>query len=383
VKVWNFSFADTREGEIFELLQEKVETIRGQLGKTADVLGMLDDVDVESLLMESIQSDQPASATKEELETMIDERQQTLEEWYDRSLLDTTTFDEESRRRIQEVIDDSEAVYGSEADIETFVRQALQALGGSLEERGAREYLIEVPESIVLSTDTYGPVTFSREYAMDDDSVTYVAPDDEFLEAVMDHILDSDRGRIGLKQLPFVDRPGMAFTYRLRFEDGTGEVIHEELETVFVDVANRDPQSQLGERIVDGDTIGGRPDAAVVSTVLESREDLRERADAYVSEYVSSVKRELQARRQSETADEIDRVDDYAEAERERITEYLEEYERKAEAGSDMDIAIRGQERRLENLESRIEDRKAELAEKARVISHAPKVEAVCISLPI
>jgi len=29
VKVWNFSFEDTREGEIFEMLQNKVEAIRG------------------------------------------------------------------------------------------------------------------------------------------------------------------------------------------------------------------------------------------------------------------------------------------------------------------------------------------------------------------
>ncbi|WP_188788804.1 helicase-related protein, partial [Halobellus salinus] len=48
VKVWNFTFEDTREGEIFDMLQNKVENIRGKLGNTADVLGMLDDINVDS-----------------------------------------------------------------------------------------------------------------------------------------------------------------------------------------------------------------------------------------------------------------------------------------------------------------------------------------------
>jgi len=77
VKVWNFLFEDTRESEIFEMLQTKVEEIRSKLGNTADVLGILDDINVDSLIMESIQNDQPPSATKEELEELIEERQRT------------------------------------------------------------------------------------------------------------------------------------------------------------------------------------------------------------------------------------------------------------------------------------------------------------------
>ena len=136
VKVWNFLFDDTRESEIFDLLQTKVEEIRSKLGNTADVLGMLDDVDVDSLIMESIQNDKPPSATKRELEELIDERQRTLEEWYERSLVDTSTFDAESRRQIQEVVDDSENVYGSEGDIREFFEQAVTAFGGEFRKRG-------------------------------------------------------------------------------------------------------------------------------------------------------------------------------------------------------------------------------------------------------
>jgi TolA-binding protein len=72
-----------------------------------------------------------------------------------------------------------------------------------------------------------------------------------------------------------------------------------------------------------------------------------------------------------------------SEAEHQRIKEFIEDYERKAEAGSNMDIAIRGQQDRLNKLEQRIEDRRQELQRKAQVISLAPEVENVCFALPV
>jgi len=70
-------------------------------------------------------------------------------------------------------------------------------------------------------------------------------------------------------------------------------------------------------------------------------------------------------------------------AERERIETFIADYERKAEAGTDMDIAIRRQRDRLSKLEERIEKRRRELRRKAQVISLAPEVENVCLTLPI
>ena len=63
--------------------------------------------------------------------------------------------------------------------------------------------------------------------------------------------------------------------------------------------------------------------------------------------------------------------------------EVIAEYERKAEAGTDMDIAIRGQRNRLSKLEDRIEQRRQELRRKAQVISLAPEIENLCLSLSI
>jgi SNF2 family DNA or RNA helicase len=385
VKVWNFLFKDTRESEIFELLQTKVEEIRSKLGNTADVLGMLDDIDVDALIMDSIQDDEPPSATKEELEEMIEERQRTLEEWYERSLVDTSTFDAESRRQIQEVVDASEDVYGSAGDIREFFEQAVEAFGGEFEKRGTNLYQAELPEGIQSpgADATFGPFTFGREFAMEHDDITFVAPDSDVLQRLMTRVLEDDGGEVGLKLLPFVDTPGITYNYRVAFEDGTEEVIREEMIPVFVDAEQKDAQQALGERVVEGETVSAKPDTSDLRTVLDTESELRTAADRYLSVRVNEIKADLAAERYEETARELENLDEYAQAERERIEAFIDDYERKSEAGSNMDIAIRGQQQCLEKLETRIEARRQELEKRKQVISIAPEVENYCLTLPL
>ena len=92
---------------------------------------------------------------------------------------------------------------------------------------------------------------------------------------------------------------------------------------------------------------------------------------------------ELEERRAREVQRELDNLEEYADAERERIQDFIEEYEQKAKTGSNMDIAIRRQQERLNKLEQRIDDRRQELRQRAKVISLAPEVENICLALPV
>jgi len=91
---------------------------------------------------------------------------------------------------------------------------------------------------------------------------------------------------------------------------------------------------------------------------LDAQADLRTAADRYVSVRVTEIKNHLQEKRHEETARELENLEEYAQAERERIESFIEERERKADADSDMDIAIGGQQESLEQLEDRIETRR-------------------------
>ncbi|WP_049935521.1 hypothetical protein [Haloplanus natans] len=117
--------------------------------------------------------------------------------------------------------------------------------------------------------------------------------------------------------------------------------------------------------------------------LLANRSELRSSADRYVSRRIESRRDKLRERRREETQQELDDLEAYAEAERERIETFIADDERKAKAGSDMDLAIRRQRDRLSKLEERIENRRGELQRKAQVISLAPEVETVCLAIPM
>jgi len=57
---------------------------------------------------------------------------------------------------------------------------------------------------------------------------------------------------------------------------------------------------------------------------------------------------------------------------RERMQSFIGDY--REEAGADMEIAIRGQEKRLQNLEARIQERKENVRQKGRVVSLATEL---------
>jgi putative cell wall-binding protein len=218
---------------------------------------------------------------------------------------------------------------------------------------------------------------------MDHDEIEYISPDARLVQELMRCVLDGEQGAVGLKVLPFVDYPGITYNYRVRFEDGTGEVIREEILPVFVDAGRSDPKERLGQRVIEGDSIKGSPDEKSVRVLLENEGEMRSSAERYISQRVESHRDELQKRRHEETRQELEDLEAYAESERERIEAFIADYERKAQAGTDMDIAIRGQRDRLSKLEDRIKQRRQELQRKAQIISLAPEIANLCLTLSI
>jgi hypothetical protein len=335
--------------------------------------------------MRSVQNEEPAEATADELEELLEDREQTLLEWYDRSLIDPSTFDEESRQRMQEVIDDSEGIFGSEADIREFVRRGLEMCGGQLEKTGQQLFTVQIPAELSetgVETER-GPVTFSRAFAMDHEGIEYLSPDDPLVQRLQQWVLADDRGEVGLKMLPFVDAPGITFVYRVVFEDGTGETVREELVPVFVDLASANPRRPVGERVLDAETVQAAPDQTTVRNLIEDRERLETEAERYIAKVVRNVQRDLDDSRTEEIEQQRANLENYRTAERERIKAFIEQYEQQAAAGQDMEISIRNQRQRLEQLEERIEERQADLDRRARIISVAPEVEAYCLTLPV
>jgi len=248
-------------------------------------------------------------------------------------------------------------------------------------------YEAEVPPEVTDSgqPETMGPFTFSRDFAIDHDGIEYLSPDADVLQALRDLVLQHGQqaGKAGMKLLPFVDQPGITFVYKVAFEDATGKTIREQLIPVYVDLAGLDAQRSLGERVLDADTIHARPDESTVSRLLRQRGDLEDAAERYISSMVADIREDLLENRQKDVQKELSDLEAYEQAERDRIQSFIDSYEQKATTGSDMRIAIRNQKQRLEQLETRVESRKAELRKREQVISLAPDIEAYCLTLPV
>jgi hypothetical protein len=109
---------------------------------------------------------------------------------------------------------------------------------------------------------------------------------------------------------------------------------------------------------------------------------MEESAETYLSRTVRRIRNDLAEDRQARTDREIERLDEYAASERARLQSFIEKYREQQEEGVDMDISIRRQEKRLQDLQSRVQTRKKNVRQKGRVVSLAPELVNVCYALP-
>jgi len=187
VEIRNLFFQNTRESEILNLLVEKTDQIESDLGMRSDVLGrVLEDVDLDDTIMAAIAEDRPTDEVVADIDETIEERKNALEtvenEFLIRDRFDLSDEDDE----ILDVIERSQHGDISEDDIEVLVREFFDEFGGEI--RGVRPgparaggdvFQLDVPDE--LSGDQvagrYEQTTFTRQVAMEEDEVEFIALD--------------------------------------------------------------------------------------------------------------------------------------------------------------------------------------------------------------
>ena len=160
--LWNLVAKDTREGEVYARLLEKLETARTALGgRVYDVLGRLfRETEMRDLLMEAIRyGERPQVKARlfERVDGAVDrERLLTLLE--DRALV-RDHLDTAEVGRIREEMERAEARRLQPHYIESFFLQAFRHLGGAIHRREAGRYEItHVPGPIRRSDSRFGCV---------------------------------------------------------------------------------------------------------------------------------------------------------------------------------------------------------------------------------
>ena len=212
--LWNLVASDTREGEVFEVLLDKLTLQRNALsGAVFDVLGKcFTDIPLRNLLIDAIRE-----GGKPEVKARLTEViEGALDFDYLRSLIEEhslahRTIDMSQLGAIRDEMERAETLRLQPHFIASFFREAFKRLGGTLREREPQRYQVRNVPAIIRNRDVsigsgesilqrYERITFEKDRirVQEKPIAAFVCPGHPLLDATLDLILE--RYRSLLKQ---------------------------------------------------------------------------------------------------------------------------------------------------------------------------------------
>lgn len=407
--LWNLVAAQTREGEVFRRLLEKLDIEREALGgRVFNVLGeAFEDVSLKDLLIDAIRYGE-LPETRARMEQVIDRALDTqhLRDLMSRNALVENHMSLDDLYAIREEMDKAEARKLQPHFISAFFREAFRVVGGELRDREAGRYEVRHVPADVIERDrvighTRTPVLKKYErICFDRDSRTLygkptadlVHPGHPLMAAVTDLVLSSHRsllkrGAVLVDPHDDGNQPKVLFMLDHSVREGSGEVQK--------DVSRR---MQFVEMRPDGaaapapfarhlDLVPITPDQVkLVADVLQAdwvTQQIEARALSYAVEHlVPEHTQEVAGRRQRQADKQLAAV-------RERLIKEIQYWSDRA-IKLDMDVRAGKQprlqpdnaRRRAEELGARLKQRTAELQAMRQVVSGSPNVIGGALVIP-
>lgn len=207
--LWNLVAHETREGEVFELLLEKIAEQRKALGgRVFDVLGkVFQEKSLRELLIEAIRyGEQPD--VREKLRQVVSvalDHEHVINLLEERALT-SEALDTGAVRRIKEEMERAEARRLQPHFIASFFLEAFRSLGGTIREREPRRYEITYIPATIRNRDRligtgqpvlqrYERVTFHKELISVPGKplAEFICPGHPLLDSTIDLILERNR----------------------------------------------------------------------------------------------------------------------------------------------------------------------------------------------
>ena len=207
--LWNLLAEETREGDVYKRLLEKIELERQALGGGVfDILGQLfREQRLRDLLIEAIRyGDQPE--VKARLHQIVDNLtdRKHCQELLEERALANDSMDASQIQQIREEMERAEARRLQPHFIESFFLEAFRILGGSIKEREPRRYEITHVPALIRQRDRligagepvlgkYERITFEKSLRAvpGQPLATFVCPGQPLLGATIDLILERNR----------------------------------------------------------------------------------------------------------------------------------------------------------------------------------------------
>ena len=444
--LWNLVAEETREGEVYKRLLEKLEVEREALGgQVFDVLGQVFTGDpLRDLLWKAVRyGEQPEIRARlfEAIDAALDrDRLRALLDDY--SLVD----DKLDTRRIGQIRDDMERAEARRLQphfIEAFFRRAFEALGGRMREREPGRFEITHVPAVIRARDRqigtaepvlqrYERVTFEKERISipGEPLAAFICPGHPLLDAVLDLTLERHRG-LFKRGATLVDPDPNATEPRVLVclehevqdgrlnRDGSRRVISKRLQFVEIDaegtVRDAGPAPYLdyrplgdgphpnpspiamGEGLVGGNSLAQPAESlgvglgerewvdAVLGQPWLAASGLEARAAGYAVEHLGREHLEAVRARKEEI------VDRTLAAVKERLTKEIAYWDHRGNELGEREAAGRTStgrlnaamaRRRADELQARLQTRLAELEQERRVSARPPVVVGGALVVP-
>lgn len=395
-RLWNLVASNTREGEVFTRLLQKVEEQRRAYGgKVFDVLGSaFDETPLRDLLIEAIRyGDLPETRARMEqiiddtvahgLKELLEDRALTHEVLSDADLLRMQRWMEEARaRRLQPHY------------IEWAFRHAFERLGGRLARRERGRYEISHVPAIIRTVTKYGPVATRYErvtFELDRVNVDgrpradLLAPGHPLHDAVAELTINQlrpalERGTILVS--PEVEEPHLLVGVVEEIVDGTGASIARRFGYAYVDAEGR--VTPAGPAPYLDCVAAPRTPAVVAATKLAWLNDAEARARTWIiGHQLKDYLEEVSSRRLAEIERTRTRVDQRLTQESNRLIGEAIAAQEKEQAGIKPRESSDSLLRRAQELQTRREARLALLAQQAQLTIKPPQIMTSALVLPL
>jgi superfamily II DNA or RNA helicase len=411
--LWNLVAAQTREGQVFNRLLEKLEVERAALGgRVFNVLGeAFSDVSLKDLLIDAIRYGE-LPETRARMEQVIDHALDTqhLKDLMARNALVANHMSLDDLYAIREEMDKAEARKLQPHFISAFFREAFRVIGGELRDRERGRFEVRHVPADVIERDrvighTRTPVLKKYErICFDRDQRTIygkptadlVHPGHPLMAAVTDLVLSSHRsllkrGAVLVDPHDDSNQPRMLFMIDHSVRESAPSGSHTEAK----DVSRRLQFVEIGP---EGQAVAV-PFARHLDLVPITPEQSRHVSDvltaAWVNDHIESralayaVENLVPAHTQEVTTRRQRQADKQLAAVRERLVKEIQYWSDRA-IKLDMDVKAGKQprlqpdnaRRRAEELSARLKHRTAELNAMRQVVSGSPNVIGGALVIP-
>jgi len=408
--LWNLCAANTREGEVYRRLLEKLEEARAALGgKVYDVLGELfEGHALRDLLVEAIRyGDRPEKKAEllKKVDGVVDV--DAIEKLVAERKLTSEGMNPHSVGEIREQMERAQARRLQPHFISAFFREAFAMLGGRIAEREKGRFeVLRVPsilkerDRLIGRTDPvldrYARITFEKNLIPGQPQAELVAPGHPLLDAEVDVILERfqpllQQGGVLVDEADQSTEPRLLVYLEHAIRDGqsakSGEprVISQRLQFIFLkeddSAVDGGPAPYLDCRPITADEKASVVEAITASWLSRGVENL---ALGYaVAQLVPAHLAEVKERRLIE----IDKVEREVRARLTREINYwdaraarLREEER---AGKEQRINAQNAEATAQRLVERLHKRQAELGRERQISALPPVLKGAALVIPL